>query len=443
MFRMKSNALLLTIITSVSALAIGLLSLSYISYYSVETSARDSSPHDFGFVRKEAKDQFLQALDKEKIGYKVLEIPTLLVRVEATQIIEKYTFKDDITSIASTVVSDSSIEGQDMKPGEVLMTGYNSTLKSIMTLKDSGEVDFKTQNGIIKQQLAGLSEKTILPYYFSGGTSGIFVVDDTVFKELAKNQETNVQKARSGSSLYYGIILADHSQEIQAYQIYLDQKPEFPSFSQYDYEINQRTSMGFLMFIVGFLGLTFLITSGCILYFKQMDEGEEEKGGYTILRKLGFTQGDLLRGIQFKQLFNFGIPLVVGLCHSYFAVKSGWFFFGTEMLTPMIVVMLLYTVLYSIFGLLSYIDGDIRVTAPDGRSFGWDTELLNEIQSLTSTRISMSSFKAPHPEPQHPQLLSVDGGSILLVTDKSLKKLEALWGKSVDQRRFRGNFVVA
>lgn len=353
MFRMKSNALLLTIITSVSALAIGLLSLSYISYYSVETSARDSSPHDFGFVRKEAKDQFLQALDKEKIGYRVLEIPTVQVSVDAAQIVKKYTFKEDITSIASTVVSDRSIEGQDMKPGEVLITGYNSTLKSVMTLRDSGEVDFKTQSGTIKQQLAGISEKTILPYYFSGGTSGIFVVDDSVFKDLVKDQVPNIQRARADGSLYYGIILADHSQEKQAYEIYMDQKPEFPSFSQYDYELNQRTSMGFLMFIVGFLGLTFLITSGCILYFKQMDEGEEEKGGYTILRKLGFTQGDLLRGIQFKQLFNFGIPLVVGLCHSYFAVKSGWFFFGTEMLTPMIVVMLLYTLLYSIFGLLS------------------------------------------------------------------------------------------
>lgn len=36
MFRMKSSALLLTIITTVSALAIGLLSLCYISYYSAE-----------------------------------------------------------------------------------------------------------------------------------------------------------------------------------------------------------------------------------------------------------------------------------------------------------------------------------------------------------------------------------------------------------------------
>ncbi|MFC6650149.1 MOSC domain-containing protein [Paenibacillus rhizoplanae] len=89
-----------------------------------------------------------------------------------------------------------------------------------------------------------------------------------------------------------------------------------------------------------------------------------------------------------------------------------------------------------------YAGEDIRVTAADGRVFGWDQELLDEIQSLTSTEITMSAFKAPHPEEKHPELLSVDGASILLVTDKSLKKLEALWGKPVDQRRFRGNFLV-
>ena len=114
-----------------------------------------------------------------------------------------------------------------------------------------------------------------------------------------------------------------------------------------------KSMMGLVMFIVAFLGLTFLITSGCILYFKQMDEGEDELPNYTILRKLGFTEQDLLKGIAVKQLFNFGIPLIIGLLHSYFAVQSGWFLFGTELWTPMLIVMVIYTVLYSIFGLLS------------------------------------------------------------------------------------------
>lgn len=153
--------------------------------------------------------------------------------------------------------------------------------------------------------------------------------------------------------VYYGVALADSAQAEAALHVYRNSKQDGLSFSQLGFEREQRTRMGLIMFIVGFIGLTFLITSGCILYFKQMDESEEEKGSYTILRKLGFTRSDLLRGIQVKQLFNFGIPLLVGLSHSYFAVKSGWFFFGTEMLTPTLAVMFVYTALYSMFGLLS------------------------------------------------------------------------------------------
>ena len=123
--------------------------------------------------------------------------------------------------------------------------------------------------------------------------------------------------------------------------------------SRLEVTLTQKENMGLIMFIVGFLGSTFLITSGCILYFKQMGESEDERGSYTILRKLGFTQTDLIKGIYTKQIYNFGIPLIVGLSHGYFAVKSGWFLFGTELWMPMMIVMLLYAALYSIFGILS------------------------------------------------------------------------------------------
>lgn len=51
-------------------------------------------------------------------------------------------------------------------------------------------------------------------------------------------------------------------------------KDEHVNDSQLENFTNQKKNMGLMMFIVGFLGLTFLITSGCILYFKQMDESE-------------------------------------------------------------------------------------------------------------------------------------------------------------------------
>ncbi|MFC5471119.1 MOSC domain-containing protein [Cohnella suwonensis] len=87
-----------------------------------------------------------------------------------------------------------------------------------------------------------------------------------------------------------------------------------------------------------------------------------------------------------------------------------------------------------------YVDGDIRVTASDGREFGWEESLLVEIQGQTKTPIAMSRMMDPNPE--NPHLLSVDEAGILIVTDATMRKLENMWGKELDQRRFRGNFVV-
>src|SRR5699024_7293587 len=69
MFRMKSNAMLLTVITTVSALAIGLLSLTYISYYSAEKTAQQMVPNDFSVPSEEDADQFTEKLDQKHIDY--------------------------------------------------------------------------------------------------------------------------------------------------------------------------------------------------------------------------------------------------------------------------------------------------------------------------------------------------------------------------------------
>lgn len=164
--------------------------------------------------------------------------------------------------------------------------------------------------------------------------------------------KTKIQSC-SRSRAFYGINLKHEDQLQQANELFATVNQNDQHLSLLDASTAQKSLFGLAMFIVGFLGLTFLITSGCILYFKQMDESEDEKPNYTILRKLGFTRNDLLKGIRIKQIYNFGIPLVIGLSHSYFAVQSGWFLFGAELWTPMIIVMVLYTVLYSIFGLLS------------------------------------------------------------------------------------------
>lgn len=347
MFRMKSNALLLTIITTVSALAIGMLSLSYISYYSAEAQAKESLPEDFSFAQAEVKDRFIAELDHKQIPYEEKHRQPLYIEIDAHKVMNDSTMEE---LLFSSVVSDSMVDNIDLKPGEVIFMGYGNVIQQFFSIRDDGPIVLHGLKKTIDQQLIGTMKQGVLPVYYTRGTP-VAVVDESVYAELAQDLDPKLQKGESTD--YYGVQITDPGQDENAYAIFADLQLETPSFSQIEFRNNQRTTMGLIMFIVGFLGLTFLITSGCILYFKQMNESEEEKSNYTILRKLGFTQGNLLRGIQFKQLFNFGIPLVVGLSHSYFAVKSGWFFFGTELVTPTVMVMIVYTMLYSIFGLLS------------------------------------------------------------------------------------------
>lgn len=356
MFRMKSNSLLLTIITTVSALAIGLLSLTYISYYSAEKLAVSDVPSDFSLDNVQNADMVKETFTMNHIDFTVHEIEVINASVNIKGILDSnagpLALDINPTRLILPIVSDRAIKGVDVTENEVLFSGYSSVVQELMQFKDSGMIELKGQNEVIPQTYLGLKDKTLLSSNFTNfNVPVVIIVDPTVYERLKKDSDPEDQPP---SNTYIGIDINDKEKLEEANQLF-SQLPIEDSASSSQLQVKNATKMGMglIMFIVGFLGLTFLITSGCILYFKQMDESQEEKGNYTILRKLGFTQGDLIRGIQFKQLFNFGIPLIVGLLHSYFAVQSGWFLFGTEVWTPMIIVMVLYTGLYSIFGILS------------------------------------------------------------------------------------------
>ncbi|MCP1447530.1 ABC transporter permease [Priestia megaterium] len=354
MFRMKSNALLLTVITTVSALAIGFLCLSYISYYSAEKSAGDYVPNDFAINNTKDAASFKAALDRKKIAYTEKKIDVIQVKANVKNILENELKSPMVDSSAMTIpmISEKSVNGINLAQNETLFTGYNNMLQKTMAFKDSGRIELKGKQKVISQKFVGLNRKFLLSTYFTGGGLPTAIVDNSVFNKFKQDADPSIQK---DSSVYTGIDISKETDVKKANQLFVKMTFSDNSLndSRMETVVSQKQNMGLIMFIVAFLGLAFLITSGCILYFKQMDESEDEKPNYTILRKLGFTEKDLLNGIKIKQLFNFGIPLIVGLLHSYFAVQSGWFWFGTEVWTPMIIVMVVYTALYSIFGILS------------------------------------------------------------------------------------------
>ncbi|WP_462406778.1 ABC transporter permease [Gracilibacillus sp. Marseille-QA3620] len=352
MFRMKSNAMLLTVITTVSALSIGLLSLSYIAYYSVEKQAERNVTADFSIANTKEVPLFEEALQEKKIGYEEKKVNVIQVYTDLEDITAKSFEEVNYTTdhMPMPLVSDTAVDGLNLKPDEIKFTGYSDMIATLVQFKDSGTVQLESPDGHIPLTYVGIDKKPIVSSYFTGGGMPVMIVDESVYEKLAKKPDPSIQLE---SSVHTGITIKNEANLEKANEVFLETLDSDMNDSRYQQILDQKNSMGLLFFVVAFLGLTFLITSGCILYFKQMDEGEEELPNYTILRKLGFTEGDLLKGIIAKQIFNFGIPLIIGLCHGYFAVQSGWFFFGSDLWTPMLIVMVLYTGLYSIFGILS------------------------------------------------------------------------------------------
>ena len=351
MFRLKSNALLLTIITTVSALAIGLLSLSYISYYSAEKTAEQQIPSHFVMGSEKDTDTFTRALSDKHIAYETKQFKFIQAKFDAKKIMDSEikNMNNDPGVLTLPVISEKNAPNIHVKSNEVTLSGYSDLLKKFMPIQSSGDVKLLIKKPL-DLKVIDMKKDYLISYNFTFGGLPVAVVSQSVFEQLDQQKDPKLQIE---NNQYHAVNIKGDQNLEQANDVFTSLKLGDNSMSQLATTQQQKQTIGLMMFIVGFLGLSFLVTSGCILYFKQMNESEEEQSSYTILRKLGFTEKDLLKGIRLKQLFNFGIPLVVGLLHSYFAVQSGWFFFGGELWTPMLIVMSIYTVLYSIFGFLS------------------------------------------------------------------------------------------
>ncbi|GLF81427.1 MULTISPECIES: ABC transporter permease [Bacillus] len=351
MFRLKSNALLLTIITTVSALAIGLLALSYISYYSAEKTAEQQIPAHFVMGSEKEAATFTRALSDKHIAYDQKQVKVIQAKFDAKKIMdsELKNMNNDPGVLTLPVISEKNAPNIHVEKSEVILSGYSDLLKKFMPIQSSGDVKLLIKEPV-DLKVMDMKKDYLISYNFTFGGLPVAVVSQNVFEELDKQKDPKLQLE---NSQYNAVNIKDDKNLEQANSVFTSLKLSDKSMSQLASAQQQKQTIGLMMFVVGFLGLSFLVTSGCILYFKQMNESEEEQSSYTILRKLGFTEKDLLKGIRLKQLFNFGIPLIIGLLHSYFAVQSGWFLFGGELWTPMLIVMSIYTALYSVFGFLS------------------------------------------------------------------------------------------
>lgn len=349
MFKMKSNAFLLTLISVVSATSMGLMSLSYIAYYSVEQTIEASVPNDYTFYEESDMEFYSDLLNENAIDHETVHIPTISYNGEGDAItIDPEAPGGFDTALSLSIVSDEHVDNFEAKDDEIMITGVAYFIDSYIDFNLNQTITLSSNDYKREVELKSIGEQAVLPSFVTYGSPQA-IVSEEVYNELEKNhnddEETN--QPREG----FGIDIAgEDSQGIYQFMSEYDYPPFESKIGQYNM---QMQGSGLTMFIIGFVGLAFLLTSGCILYFKQIGESEDEKGSYNILRKLGFTENEIIKGLTIKMAVTFGVPLLIGVLHTYFAVNAGWFLFGNEIWVPMLTVVGAYIILYSVFALIS------------------------------------------------------------------------------------------
>jgi len=361
MHRMKGNANSLTIITVLSAMTLALLAGSYSLYYSTEQESRYMMPHDFMIQNdEELAIEFGEELKDNGIDF----TNTTIELLEVSGSFEKEIFPEwegprDGLYVFS-IVSDQQLQQAGIQveapaKGSAIMHDWSYAM-SLKKMKVPFDVTITSGKNDRLFRITELGNGNVVNY-ISVGTQ--LVVEDAYFEELKiellSGSEFNTIQNVSA------INVEDQEQLARASEIFAQPKYEedeeghhFSFYSDY-YTMYEGAiqSNGLLIFIAGFLGLVFLISTGSILYFKQMTEAEQEKQSYATLRQLGFTVKDIMRGIIRKQVFVFGLPLAIGLLHSVFAINAADFLFMSDITVPTSIAMGLYVLIYLVFAFLT------------------------------------------------------------------------------------------
>lgn len=347
MHRMKGHANSLTLITILSAMTITMISLSYSLYYSTEKDVRLSMPFDFAVENmSEEAAVIANKLEDAQVDFNQYQVNA--IRFHGSWVDENQHSKPSHRNRTFLLFSAEQMVqfGVDLEHPQGDEAIYHSSRARIegMQISSPKQVQYASNN---KTNLLTVSKhklQNVMNYIFYGAQ--LLVSEDTF-----NRMKDSIQEDEYKEFVTFDVFnIVDTEQSATASDIFLaDVDSNLYLTDFYSAYEGSRQTFGLLIFIAGFLGLVFILSTGSILYFKQMTEAEQEKEHYRTLRQLGFQVDDIMKGIIRKQLFVYLIPLVIGLTHAAFALNVGSILIAASMLTPILISMAAYILIYLIF----------------------------------------------------------------------------------------------
>lgn len=352
--RIKSNAVMLSTITVITAVTLTTVGTATSIYYFIDQTVEEQVPYSLSIASKQAEAEQLIAKSDQKIDsrtmvnvknvdHKMTELPNPLT---FTRYYQTYAYEDQPGQFSYVNYSDyvklAKANGQTVikepKRGEAIVLETfkgNDLLK--MKVKSPVGVEIKDVHESFR-----ITAATNLPSAQLYEKQRLaFVVNDDAFAKMPEKGFTLTNYQFSDEHHDDGLMK-------QLTQLY-GKQADTEMAAYYPVYTMTTATTGLLAFAAGFLGLVFLLATGSIIYFKMLAEAEESKQRFAIIQKIGVDEKEQTGIIRRLVGFVFSLPYVLGLVHSLVAMQVLQKLLNYNIVRPTLLAIVCYTIVYLIY----------------------------------------------------------------------------------------------
>lgn len=343
-FRIKGNVKMLALLSLLSAVTLCTIGMSSSMYYGAKKTATLMNPVSYEYVTtgKELNKKVREEIQKHGgiiKGETKVELFSGQVNIDGSSMLTGYLISDgnvqvikesDYNKAASILGNKKAVLGSEKEV--VLLDPY----KSYNIEKNSLEGNNVSFEGMKREVIiADHREETVVSAKIA--PVGL-VVQDSLFNKL--------QRGKAISTVSGFIVEGNGNAELtKNLANILSVEAKLQSFEETSQSELQDGAV--LLFASIFLGVVFILATGCILYFKQITEAMAERPAYGMLKKIGLTKKEARESVRKQVGAIFLMPLLLAICHTFFAFLSLMGFTGMfEYSIPLLGSIGVYIIIY-------------------------------------------------------------------------------------------------
>ncbi|PEM26322.1 ABC transporter permease [Bacillus wiedmannii] len=352
LYRIKGNAVMLTIIALLISVALPYLQASFSEYSITEKDAHKTSPFSYIHLSKDetSDNQIKQVIAKDK-DHPItaqLDIPVIQVKGNTSAPFQNK------NNLSVNLISESGFHKMNkiLKLGDIPNLSGEHAI-AFQQYVNQPATDFIDQK--VNIQLPGenytfklnkLEKKAIR--LTSGSELLYIVIDNARFDSVAKQISPITYKAYK---------VADEKTTKETSEIVMTLAGNDTHMRTFYKEYKKIKALtGMKIFVVSSLALVLLVATGSIIYFKQLTEAHSDKNRYEILRKIGVNKKEVRTTIAKQTLFIFLLPLIIGILNAAMLTMSVSLQYSMDIqqdIISFIYAMTTYGVIYLVYYVLT------------------------------------------------------------------------------------------